>query len=86
MLLVGTATAFRGDSARILLWSDLFKTTIQFGDDQEATVLYPINLVSFPFFHEFLKVLGALVDNAKHYRVARDCLGVFFSSNRAFRA
>ncbi|KAJ7269115.1 hypothetical protein C8J57DRAFT_1609308 [Mycena rebaudengoi] len=39
MLLVGTATAFRGDSARILLWSDLFKTTIQLGDDQEATVL-----------------------------------------------
>jgi hypothetical protein len=38
MLLMGAATAFRGDSARILLWSDLFKTSIILGDDIEAPV------------------------------------------------
>ncbi|KAJ7857504.1 hypothetical protein B0H14DRAFT_3447941 [Mycena olivaceomarginata] len=39
MRLMGAATAFRGDSARILLWSDLFKTSIPLGDDLDAPVL-----------------------------------------------
>ncbi|KAJ7720340.1 hypothetical protein B0H16DRAFT_1793545 [Mycena metata] len=39
MLLLGAATAFRGDSARILLWSDLFKTSIPLGDDTNVPVL-----------------------------------------------
>ncbi|KAK7027698.1 hypothetical protein R3P38DRAFT_3190769 [Favolaschia claudopus] len=38
MLLLGAGTAFRGDSTRILLWSDLFKTSIPLGDDSEAPV------------------------------------------------
>ncbi|KAK6987922.1 hypothetical protein R3P38DRAFT_3227051 [Favolaschia claudopus] len=39
MLLLGAGTAYRGDSTRILLWSDLFKTSIQLGDESEAPVL-----------------------------------------------
>jgi hypothetical protein len=38
MLLLGAATAFRGDSARILLWSDLFKTSVPLGDDADIPV------------------------------------------------
>lgn len=32
MLLLSAATAFRGDSARMLLWSDLFKTEVPMVD------------------------------------------------------
>ncbi|KAJ7178272.1 hypothetical protein C8R46DRAFT_1188289 [Mycena filopes] len=39
MLLLGAATAFKGDSARILLWSDLFKTSLPLGDDIDVPVL-----------------------------------------------
>jgi hypothetical protein len=32
MMLLASQTAFRGESARVLLWSDLFQTLIPFDD------------------------------------------------------
>jgi hypothetical protein len=36
MILLSSQTAFRGESARMLLWSDLFQTAVTFDDEQHA--------------------------------------------------
>jgi hypothetical protein len=56
MLLFSTSTAFRGESARILQWSDLFVSEIPM-DDISSGFRVP--------------VLAALADNAKHNKDGR---------------
>lgn len=74
-LLMSTVTAFRGESSRILLWSDLFITKIPI---HEIKLGFEVNVGSFSsFFFKFInclfisKALAALADNAKHNQTGR---------------
>lgn len=55
MLLWGSASAFRGESSRILLWSDFFKSTVNLDASQELSA----------------PVLVAIANNAKHNQHGR---------------
>ena len=48
MLLLSTASAFRGDSSRMLLWSDLFKSSVHLGD-VELDAEVPVSTLFFFF-------------------------------------
>jgi hypothetical protein len=77
MLLLSAATAFRGESCRMLQWSDLFQTTAPL--DQTTRVEVRRSLTGFhpkgegllTITHINLQVLGALADNAKHNQHGR---------------
>ena len=56
MLLLSSTTAFRGESSRILEWSDLFVSSIRMDDIQTGYTI---------------PVLAALADNAKHNQNGR---------------
>jgi hypothetical protein len=77
MLLLSAVTAFRGESCRMLQWSDLFQTMAPL--DQTTRVEVRRSLTGFhpkgegllTITHIILQVLAALADNAKHNQHGR---------------
>lgn len=77
MLLLSTQTAFRGESARILLWSDLFPTSVPM-DDIQLGMRVPVRALPLPLLPALqltslspAQVFAALADNAKHNQMGR---------------
>lgn len=56
MFLMGAGTAFRGESSRILTWSDLFQTKVIVSDIKQGFTI---------------PILAALANNAKHNQYGR---------------
>ncbi|TFY83866.1 hypothetical protein EWM64_g142 [Hericium alpestre] len=73
MLLVSAGTAFRGDSARMVQWSDLFISEVPL-QEVRPDYLLPVGvcmLLGFFALSNVSQVLGVYSDNAKHNQQGR---------------
>jgi hypothetical protein len=76
-ILLSSQTAFRGDSARSLLWSDLFLSKVPMHDISEETVIpvkppSSLHCLIHPLTHGLdMQAFAAIADNAKHNQTGR---------------